>query len=402
MISARRNFKMYLTIFIMTTCIYMLLYQYHFSNAYQFPNEMKENRIVLHKSRALHFKSIPSLLSASSLTSPSSSFLSKLTTLQSTSSKSTTPPPTTSTTTTTTTTKRTTTTTPPKTNTQTRTTINTTTTSSTSTMATATTSIATKSLTSTTSQKIPPLYIITPTYKRPEQLAEITRLGYTLKHVPNLLWLVIEDSNSLSDLVKTRLKDIGVPYVHLSAPMPEKFKKSKNKPRGVSNRNKGLKWVRTNAVDGVLYFADDDNTYDIQIFEQMRYTKKVSMWPVGLVTKLGISSPIVINNTITGFYDGWVGGRKYPVDMAGFAVSVQFLKQRPKAEMPYRTGYEEDGFLKSLDPLKLTEIEPLASMCTKVLTWHTQAKKNPVAEPLNMTKYGTTNLVTLTKSLVGT
>lgn len=98
----------------------------------------------------------------------------------------------------------------------------------------------------------------------------------------------------------------------------------------------------------------------------MRYTKKVSMWPVGLITKLGVSSPIVTNGIITGFYDGWVGGRKFPVDMAGFAVSVKFLLDRPNAKMPYKAGYEEDGFLKSLSPLNITEIEPLASNCTQV------------------------------------
>lgn len=132
----------------------------------------------------------------------------------------------------------------------------------------------------------------------------------------------------------------------------------------------------------------------------MRYTKKVSMWPVGLVTKLGISSPIVINKTITGFYDGWIVSRKYPVDMAGFAVSVKFLLMRPKAKMPYSPGYEEDGFLKSLAPLNLTEIEPLASMCTKIFAWHTQTKKNPSAQLLNIEKYGSTNLVNLTKNLI--
>lgn len=44
----------------------------------------------------------------------------------------------------------------------------------------------------------------------------------------------------------------------------------------------------------------------------MRYTKKVSMWPVGLITKFGVSTPIVKNGTISGFYDGWIGGRKFP------------------------------------------------------------------------------------------
>lgn len=65
----------------------------------------------------------------------------------------------------------------------------------------------------------------------------------------------------------------------------------------------------------------------LYLFLQMRYTKKVSMWPVGLCTKYGISSPIVRNGSFAGFYDGWEAGRKFPVDMAGFAVSVEFLLQ---------------------------------------------------------------------------
>ena len=52
--------------------------------------------------------------------------------------------------------------------------------------------------------------------------------------------------------------------------MPELFKQKKGaKPRGVSNRNCGLEWLRANAKSGVFYFADDDNTYDIQLFEEV-------------------------------------------------------------------------------------------------------------------------------------
>lgn len=98
----------------------------------------------------------------------------------------------------------------------------------------------------------------------------------------------------------------------------------------------------------------------------MRYTKKVSMWPVGLIDKYGVSSPVVKNGTIVDFYDFWKGGRKFAVDMASFAVNVQFFLSRPNATMPFKAGYEEDGFLRSLAPLAMTEIEPLASNCTKV------------------------------------
>lgn len=53
--------------------------------------------------------------------------------------------------------------------------------------------------------------------------------------------------------------------------MPEEYKNTKKaKPRGVSNRNRGLEYIRANATSGVFYFADDDNTYDISIFEQVR------------------------------------------------------------------------------------------------------------------------------------
>lgn len=152
--------------------------------------------------------------------------------------------------------------------------------------------------------------------------------------------------------------------------MPNRYKKRVVKPRGVSNRNRGLAWIRKNATDGVFYFADDDNTYDLEIFDQMRYTKKVSMWPVGLVTKFGLSSPILRNGKLSGFYDGWIGGRKYPVDMAGFAVNVKFFLSRPKAIMPYDAGYEEDKFLRSLAPLHNSEIELLASNCTEVISFY--------------------------------
>ncbi|CAG0899395.1 unnamed protein product, partial [Darwinula stevensoni] len=107
--------------------------------------------------------------------------------------------------------------------------------------------------------------------------------------------------------------------------MPEKHRKKKAIPKGVSNRRAGIDWIRKHVEDGVMYFADDDNSYDRRIFEEMRWTKKVSMWPVGLVGHLGLSSPVVIDGRVIGFYDGWIGGRRFPVDMAGFAVGIPFF-----------------------------------------------------------------------------
>lgn len=49
------------------------------------------------------------------------------------------------------------------------------------------------------------------------------------------------------------------------------------------------------------------------------------MWPVGLITKFGVSTPIVKNGTITGFYDGWIGGRKFPGEFFTIKLSYKFL-----------------------------------------------------------------------------
>merc|ERR1719350_2123543 len=132
-----------------------------------------------------------------------------------------------------------------------------------------------------------------------------------------------------------------------------------------------------NKVEGVVYFGDDDNTYDIRLFKEMAQTKQVSMFPVGFIGAQGISSPLVVQGKVVGFSDDWFAQRKFPVDMAGFAVSLPFLKTRnAKAHqaMPYKAGYEEDMFLQNLS-IQLEDIEPLAAGCTEVLVWHTKTVK---------------------------
>ncbi len=107
---------------------------------------------------------------------------------------------------------------------------------------------------------------------------------------------------------------------------------------------------------------------------QIRKTKKISVFPVGLVSGSPVSTPILENGVITGFYVGWDGNRKFPVDMAGFAFGVKHFKEvnsksvgdeslnqllvniflyfklssMKKITMPYIRGYEEDGFVKQL------------------------------------------------------
>lgn len=140
-------------------------------------------------------------------------------------------------------------------------------------------------------QHLPMLYVITPTFPKPIQIAELTALGNSLKNVKNITWIVVEDSHEFTEPITRFLRRFGVPFVQLlgeyilhnifiepclfvflTGPMDGSFK-DKNyyeKPRGLTNRNRALEWIRANASDGVLYFADDDNTYDPLLWDQVR------------------------------------------------------------------------------------------------------------------------------------
>ena len=118
---------------------------------------------------------------------------------------------------------------------------------------------------------------------------------------------MIEDSEDKTPLVTNLLAQSGLSYTHLNAATPKEWKlllsvskkielKKKEqfhslesgaicdtndllqdpqwkKPRGVKQRNAALQWLRTNAdprKPAVVFFADDDNTYSLELFEEVR------------------------------------------------------------------------------------------------------------------------------------
>ena len=86
------------------------------------------------------------------------------------------------------------------------------------------------------------------------------------------------------------------------SPMPDVYRRYKYVPRGVSNRRAALQWVKENGIDnGILYFLDDDNTIDVRLFDEMRDTQKISMWPVGLIGEYTVSSPVLDKVSIFNF-----------------------------------------------------------------------------------------------------
>lgn len=56
---------------------------------------------------------------------------------------------------------------------------------------------------------LPTIYFVTPTYPRREQIAELTRLGQTLMHIPNLHWIVADDVDTCNTYLDVLLKRFG-------------------------------------------------------------------------------------------------------------------------------------------------------------------------------------------------
>ncbi len=238
----------------------------------------------------------------------------------------------------------------------------------------------------------PVIYFVTPTHARREQVAELTRLSQTLMHVSNLVWVLSEDAETCSELVAEIALRSSLPHVRLARPMPQKYKqevvyktkkgykkKKKKEPRGVANRNAALDWIANNAtIDGVVYFGDDDNTYDLRLFDEIRSTQGVSLFPVGLLEERGVSGPIINGNNsrVIGFTDPWFHDRVFPIDMAGFAVTVELIRTSG-ARMSFVPGAEENDFLQALGVPK-ENMEAKAANGTLVLVWHTQSVKKPV------------------------
>ena len=232
----------------------------------------------------------------------------------------------------------------------------------------------------------PTIYVITPTYTRPVQKAELTRLKNVFLMVPSLHWVVVEDSPSPTRLVTNFLQTSGLLYTHLNVETPANMKKQSEDPRwsksrGVQQRNLAIMWLRDSmerGARGVVYFADDDNTYTLELFEAIRGTKVVSVMAVGLVGGVMVERPKVEGGKVTAWSVGWGRKRAYATDMAGFAVSLARLLARPSALFPTecKRGHLESMFLSHLVQ-GLEELEPRGD--GQVLVWHTRAEEVSLA-----------------------
>uniref|UniRef100_A0A3B3U1Y2 Galactosylgalactosylxylosylprotein 3-beta-glucuronosyltransferase n=1 Tax=Poecilia latipinna TaxID=48699 RepID=A0A3B3U1Y2_9TELE len=120
---------------------------------------------------------------------------------------------------------------------------------------------------------------------------------------------------------------------------------------------------------------------------RMRSTRGVSVWPVGFVGGRTYERPLVSGGKVVGWYTGWRPDRPFATDMAGFSVNLQVILANPRALFKRRgsqPGMQESDFLKQIT--KVSELEPKANNCTRVLVWHTRTEKPHLANEPKLKK----------------
>lgn len=98
-----------------------------------------------------------------------------------------------------------------------------------------------------------------------------------LAEIPNLHLIVVEDGEKPTTTLRNTLANYHLNFTHIACSSKvfcrlNKQKEKKCNAKGSAPRNCGLEWLKLNNInDGVIYFADDDNFYDKELFEEVCY-----------------------------------------------------------------------------------------------------------------------------------
>ncbi|XP_060199143.1 probable beta-1,4-xylosyltransferase IRX9H [Lycium barbarum] len=236
------------------------------------------------------------------------------------------------------------------------------------------------------------LIVVTPTYNRALQGYYLNRLSELLNLVKSpLLWIVVE-MNAASVETADILRKTGVMYRHLVC--------SKNmtdiKDRGVHQRNVALEHIERHRLDGIVYFADDDNIYSLELFESIRSINRFGTWPVAMLaqskSKAVLEGPVCNGSQVIGWHTNEKSKqlRRFHVDMSGFAFNSTILWDPKKWHRPtsdpirqldkVKEGFQETTFIEQIVEDE-SQMEAIPPGCSRVLNWHLHLEARGLVYP---------------------
>ena len=197
-----------------------------------------------------------------------------------------------------------------------------------------------------------PVFVITPTYTRETQLAELTIQANALEHIPFLQWIVVEITKT--SLVTNFLATQNISYTHLdNNGVMDRSVNWCNVLRNTALAH--LKQTQKNST-GVILFANLDRIYNSELFYKVKNIKKVGIWPTVFAKEQFQCNPLKFSNNYP----------KYPINLGSVGFSTALLHS--ELEFPPLVSDTEaislitDGLISSDE-----EIEVIS--CSQQLVW---------------------------------
>ncbi|CAL9216459.1 unnamed protein product [Arabidopsis halleri] len=225
------------------------------------------------------------------------------------------------------------------------------------------------------------IIVVTPTYNRAMQAYYLNRIAQTLRLVESpVLWIVVE-GNVASFETSEILRKTGVMYRHLVC----KRNMTSIKDRGVHQRNTALEHIELHKLDGIVYFADDDNIYSLELFQSLRQISRFGTWPVAMLApsknKAILEGPVCNGSQVIGWHTNEKSKRlrRFHVDMSGFAFNSTILWDPKRWRRPFshptrqldtvKEGFQETSFIEQVVADE-SEMEGVPPACSRILNWH--------------------------------
>ncbi|CAL9780596.1 unnamed protein product [Musa acuminata subsp. burmannicoides] len=277
------------------------------------------------------------------------------------------------------------------------------------------------------------LIIVTPTYNRAFQGYHLSRLAHTLKLVPPpLLWIVVETKTATAETADI-LRRSGVMYRHLVC----RKNTSVNLHRDVRQRHTALKHIRLHRLDGIVYMADDDNIYSLDLFDRLRQIRylyhqiclkrlrqrsirfdmsgngsymllqmnyllisicvyrRFGTWPVAMLAqsknKVILQGPVCNGRKVIGWHTNRKGNnhRRFHVDISGFAFNSSVLWNPRRWMYPkdiirlldtVTERFEDTRFIEQIVEDE-GQLEGLPNDCSRIMNWRLQLESRSLVYP---------------------
>uniref|UniRef100_A0A0A9GNL3 Glycosyltransferases n=1 Tax=Arundo donax TaxID=35708 RepID=A0A0A9GNL3_ARUDO len=225
------------------------------------------------------------------------------------------------------------------------------------------------------------LIVVTATSVRPHQAYYLNRLAYVLKNVsPPLLWIVAEWPYQSRETAEI-LRSSGVMYRHLIC----NRNTTNIRKIIVCQKNNAIFHIKKHRLDGIVHFADEEQAYSVDLFEEMRKIRRFGTWPVAthVETKYRVvlEGPLCRGNQVTGWHTNQRRGvaRRFPIGFSGFSFNSTILWDPQRWNSPTlesiilhsggRGGLQESRFIEKLVADE-SQMEGLADNCTRIMVWN--------------------------------